>query len=298
VHSILGETPMDTNIAGHEGIGRVVELGAGVPEEYMDTRVGVKWLYSACKKCAICEVGTVACPNQKNPGRNVRGTFQQYMVSPAEFVTRIPAQLKSEHAAPLLCAGLTIYSAIAKTRARPGDWIVLPGAGGGLGHIGVQIAAKKGYKVIAIDSSELKRDLCMKLGAAAFIDFRTDDVEKEVMKLTSGVGAHALICTAGSEAAYTQAPRLIRNFGVLVCVGLPRLNFHLPISPFEMVVRSLTVVGSAVGNVVEMNELLEMAVAGDVIPHVEVFEFGDIQDVLSRLAKSEIEGRAVIRIPQ
>lgn len=135
VHSIYGETPMETDIAGHEGIGHVIQLGSNVSEEWLNTRVGVKWQYSTCGECEICHVNPTACPNQHNSGRDRRGTFQQYIVVPARGTTKIPDGLKSEIAAPLLCAGLTMYSAVLKTRLQAGEWLLLPGAGGGLGHL-------------------------------------------------------------------------------------------------------------------------------------------------------------------
>ncbi|KIW92080.1 uncharacterized protein Z519_07064 [Cladophialophora bantiana CBS 173.52] len=298
VHSIYGETPMSTDIAGHEGVGYVIQLGPNVPEEMMNARVGIKWLYSTCDSCEICANNPTACPNQVNSGRNTRGTFQQYIVTPVKHATRIPAGLKSEIAAPLLCAGLTMYSALAKARLRPGDWVVLPGAGGGLGHLGVQIAAKRGYKVIAVDTGDSKKEMCMKLGATVFLDFKTDSIEGEVKRLTNGFGAHAVIVTVGSDAAYDQALKLLRNLGTLVCIGLPRSGLSLPISPFMMVVRSLTIVGSSVGTAQEMDELLEMAVKGEVKPEIAVFEFDEINNIMEKLARFEIGGRVVLRLPE
>ncbi|KAH0831547.1 Alcohol dehydrogenase 1 [Fonsecaea pedrosoi] len=319
VHSIYGETPMSTDIAGHEGVGHVVALGPSVPGELMNARLGVKsvtfhpfctwrWLYSTCDTCEICAINPTACPNQINAGRNTRGTFQrklrptlnpedvptnfwkEYIVTPVKHATRIPSGLKSEIAAPLLCAGLTMYSAVAKARLRPGDWVLIPGAGGGLGHIGVQIAAKRGYKVIAIDAGESKRELCTKLGATVFLDFRTDSIEEEVKRLTNGYGAHAAIVPVGSDAAYDQALKLLRNLGTLVCIGLPKSGLGLPISPFMMCVR--------IGTAQEMDELLEMAVKGEVKPEISVLEFGQINDIMGKLERFEIEGRVVLRLPE
>ncbi|KIW83635.1 hypothetical protein Z517_02881 [Fonsecaea pedrosoi CBS 271.37] len=298
VHSIYGETPMSTDIAGHEGVGHVVALGPNVPGELMNARLGIKWLYSTCDTCEICAMNPTACPNQINAGRNTRGTFQQYIVTPVKHATRIPSGLKSEIAAPLLCAGLTMYSAVAKARVRPGDWVLIPGAGGGLGHIGVQIAAKRGYKVIAIDAGESKRELCTKLGATVFLDFRTDSIEEEVKRLTNGYGAHAAIVPVGSDAAYDQALKLLRNLGTLVCIGLPKSGLGLPISPFMMCVRSLNIVGSSVGTAQEMDELLEMAVKGEVKPEISVLEFDQINDIMGKLERFEIEGRVVLRLPE
>ncbi|OJZ91742.1 hypothetical protein ASPFODRAFT_55423 [Aspergillus luchuensis CBS 106.47] len=299
VHSVRGETPMLTDVAGHEGVGKVVKVGSGLDEQtWMGRRVGIRWLYSSCLECEVCAINNTACPYQKNAGANVPGTFQQYVVSPAIHATIIPPELAPDVAAPLLCAGIAMYSSIMKTKTRPGDWIVLPGAGGGLGHMGVQIAAKKGLKVISIDSGEKKKQLCLSLGAHAFLDYKTDDVEREVKALTSGLGAHAVICTANNEPAYTQSMKMLRSLGVLVCVGIPSVPFRLPATPFEMIVKGLTIVGNSAGTAKEMEELMEMAVRGDVTAHIECFEFDCIDDVLQRLGRSEIEGRAVVRIPE
>ncbi|GKZ25139.1 hypothetical protein AbraIFM66951_010912 [Aspergillus brasiliensis] len=299
VHSVRGETPMLTDVAGHEGVGKVVKVGGGLDEQvWMGRRVGIRWLYSSCLECEICAINNTACPYQKNAGANVPGTFQQYVVSPAIHATIIPPELAPDVAAPLLCAGIAMYSSIMKTKTRPGDWIVLPGAGGGLGHMGVQIAAKKGLKVIAIDSGEKKKQLCLSLGATSFLDYKTDEVEREVKALTSGLGAHAVICTANNEPAYTQSLKMLRSLGVLVCVGIPSVPFRLPATPFEMIVKGLTIVGNSAGTAKEMEELMEMAVRGEVTAHIECFEFDRIDEVLQRLGRSEIEGRAVVRIPE
>ncbi|KAE8145049.1 alcohol dehydrogenase [Aspergillus avenaceus] len=298
VHSIRGETPMLTDVAGHEGVGKVVMVGTGVENEWIGTRVGIRWLYSSCLNCEICAINNTACPFQKNAGANVPGTFQQYVVSPAIHVTRIPPELSPDAAAPLLCAGIAMYSSIMKTKTRPGDWIVLPGAGGGLGHMGVQIAVKKGLKVIAIDSGEKKKQLCLALGATAFLDYKVDDIESEVQSLTGGLGAHAVICTANGEQAYTQSMRLLRRLGVLVCVGIPSVPFKLPATPFDMIVKGLTIVGNSAGTAKEMEGLMEIAVAGDVRAHIECFGLDEINDVVQRLGRSEIDGRAVVKIPE
>jgi alcohol dehydrogenase, propanol-preferring len=308
VHSIYNETPMETDIAGHEGVGIVVKLGSSAEHVKVGDRVGIKWQWSVCGTCAACAVDETACPNQNNSGRNVRGCFAQYQAAPAKDVTLLPPLnedgsapdgLSSELLAPLLCAGLSMYSSISKANLKAGEWLVLPGAGGGLGHLGVQIAKAKGYKVIAVDSGEAKRKLCVdELGADAFLDFKTDDIEAEVLMLTDGVGAHAVVVGVGSTAAYELAFKLVRRLGTLVCVGIPRTNFHLPVSPFEMIVRSLKVVGSSCGTRESMSELLELAKEGKVRAKVEVRELDAINDVVKGLANFEIGGRVVLRITQ
>ncbi|KAJ5571143.1 hypothetical protein N7535_004803 [Penicillium sp. DV-2018c] len=312
VHSIRGDTPMLTDVAGHEGIGKVVAVGLEVDEnQWMGKRVGIRsvfrsnsvqdcsieltltwmlsWLYSYCGQCEICEINHTACPYQKNAGA--------YIVSPAQHVTRIPEQLSPDSAAPLLCAGIAMYSSIMKTKTRPGDYLAILGAGGGLGHMGIQIAVKKGLKVIAIDFGEGKKQLCLSLGASEFLDFRRVDVVKEVRAKTK-FGAHAVICAANGERAYVQSMQMLRPLGTLVCVGIPSRPFTLPATPLDMIVTGRTIVGNSAGTAAEMDELLAMAVAGDVKAHIEVFQLDDINKVLNRLEDSEIDGRAVLRIPQ
>ncbi|KAF4267463.1 hypothetical protein CNMCM8714_003343 [Aspergillus fumigatus] len=229
---------------------------------------------------------------------NVPGTFQQFIVSPAEHVTIIPPELDPDTAAPLLCAGIAMYSSIMKTKTRPGDWIAILGAGGGLGHMGIQIAVKKGLKVIAIDSGDKKRELCLSLGATDYFDYKKDDIAVSVTSVTRGLGAHAVICTANSESAYIHSMQMLRRLGVLVCVGIPNEPFRLPSTPLDMIVKGLTIVGNSAGTAKEMEELLTMAVAGDVKAHIECFDFSCINDVLQRLERAEIDGRAVLKIPE
>ncbi|KAL2005123.1 hypothetical protein VTN00DRAFT_2973 [Thermoascus crustaceus] len=300
VHNIKGDLPVSTNIPGHEGVGRVIQVGPGTSSDYIGKRVGIKWLYSACNTCPICKTGRYTnCPNQRNCGRHVPGTFQQYVVSPAEWASPIPETLKPEAVAPLLCAGLTMYGALKKLDkfCQKGNWIVLMGAGGGLGHLGIQIGKEMGYNIIAIDS-EPKRDICMKSGAAAFIDFR-EDAEKRVKELTGdGFGAHAVVVVVGVERAYDQGVTLIRPTGTVVCVGLPRIDYHIPISPLFCVDRGYQIVGSAVGTEDELQALLKLAEAGKVSTHYEVFDFDKVNDVMEKLVKYEINGKAVLRLPE
>ncbi|KAH8892192.1 NAD(P)-binding protein [Thozetella sp. PMI_491] len=296
VYGLNGHTPMTANIAGHEGVGRICGVGADVSPQLLNRRVGIKWLYSYCNNCEICAEDATCCPNQHNSGRDVPGTFQQYCVSPADFLTFIPDALDSIAAAPLLCAGITIYSAITKLKLKPGQWLVLPGAGGGLGHLGVQIAASKGIKVIAIDTGEEKRALCMSLGATCFLDFLVDDIPTAVKTLTDGYGVHGSVCLSNSRSSYEQSLSVLRNGGTLVCVGLAK--DELPISPFMMIVKGIRIIGSSVGSEEEMTELLEMASRGEVKSMVKVFEFERIRDVLEMIEQNKVAGRIVVNIPE
>ncbi|KAF5554650.1 alcohol dehydrogenase [Fusarium mexicanum] len=117
---------------------------------------GLWWLSRPCMECEVCDVDYTSCPKQKNLGRDLPGTFQQYIAVDAAFVHPLPDNLRGDIAAPLLCAGISMYSAIRKCNLQTDNWLLIPGAGGGLGHLGVQIARAQGYRVIAVDTCQQK----------------------------------------------------------------------------------------------------------------------------------------------
>ncbi|OHW97866.1 alcohol dehydrogenase [Colletotrichum incanum] len=284
-------------IVGHEGIGNVVKLGENVPQSLLDQRVGVKWLYRACGECSVCVRGfSNNCPRQLNTGKHRPGTLQQYVVADSRYLTRIPQGISDKEAAPLLCAGLTMIGAISmlENDLSRGDWVVIQGAGGGLGHLGVQIASKmKGLRVIAVDTGHEKQLFTEALGAEAYIDYAIDDLEKVVMDLTEE-GAHGIVVVPGSEEAYRIAPKLVRSMGTIVCVGLPHNDFQLPVSVTQCAIKALTIKGAMVGTEEQMTELLQEASKGTVRAAVETYNFTDVPDILNRLAGEQITGRAVV----
>ncbi|RAL12887.1 uncharacterized protein BO97DRAFT_470025 [Aspergillus homomorphus CBS 101889] len=219
------------------------------------------------------------------------GVREEYVVSPADFVSLIPENLAPEAVALLLCAGLTMYGALNKLDkyCDKGDWVVIMGAGGGLGHLGIQVGKEMGYRVIAVDS-ESKRDICMRSGAEAFVDFPRQP-------LTDGIGAHAVIVVVGLKKACEQSVNFLRPVGTLVCVGLPRPDYHLRVSPLMCVDRGYRIVGSAVGTGEEMQALLKLAADGKLSTHVRVSGFEQINEVAGLLERFEVEGRAVLRMP-
>ena len=210
-----------------------MKAGPGVSERLLGERVGVKWLYSACNNCSICKRGFPNhCAQQLNTSRHVPGTLQQYVIADARFLTIIPVGVADEVAAPLLCAGLTMVGGLSKLDnvLQAGDFVVISGSGGGLGHIGVQVAARmKNLRVIAVDSGDEKRALSLNSGAEVFIDYKTEDVVTRVREFT-GEGAHATIVVPGTKEALEMAPNLVRNMGFVVNVGLPPNSLDIPLS--------------------------------------------------------------------
>ena len=150
LHAADGDWPIKPTlpfVPGHEGAGTVVALGAGVKHLKEGDRVGIAWLHSACGRCDYCLTGwETLCPNQRNSGYSVNGTFAEYALGHSDYVGRLPLNLSFVDAAPILCAGVTTYKALKETEARPGEWVVISGVGG-LGHIAVQYAKAMGLRV-------------------------------------------------------------------------------------------------------------------------------------------------------
>nr|POE89288.1 alcohol dehydrogenase 2 [Quercus suber] len=194
-------------VGGHEGVGKVVKMGPGTESSTVKVgdRVGIKWISAICSTCPACLAGyDGVCFNQKVSGYYTPGTFQQYVCGPANYVTPIPESLASDVAAPMLCAGVTVFSALRKSTAEAGDWIVLLGAGGGLGHLACQIASRgMGMRVIGIDAGS-KKDLVLASGAEVFIDHTQGTAEDEVKKVTGGLGAKAVLVLTAANGAYAR----------------------------------------------------------------------------------------------
>ncbi|EEP82902.1 alcohol dehydrogenase II [Uncinocarpus reesii 1704] len=293
-------------VGGHEGVGKVVKLGPGAESVgiKIGDRVGIKWISSVCGTCLPCyESADACCIKSKVSGYFTPGTFQQYVLGPANYVTPIPDSLPSDAAAPMLCAGVTVYSALKRSRARPGNWVVISGAGGGLGHIAIQLAARGlGFRVIGIDHGS-KKDLVLNSGAEHFVDvteFPSDDdgkaISEKVISLTGMGGAHAAIVCTASNVAYAQALKLLRVNGVLVCVGIPEHN-PLPIAtsfPATMIGKQLSIVGSAVGTRQEAIETLEFAARGIIQTHFRVEKMDKLTEVFEEMEKGHLQGRVVL----
>lgn len=236
------------------------------------------------------------CVNAQVSGYTCPGTFQEYVIAPAHYVTPIPDGLASDAAAPLLCGGVTVYSALKKSRAQAGDWVVIAGAAGGLGHLGVQLAARgMGFRVIGLDVAS-KADFVKECGAEFFIDISSSDgksVVDQILELTNGGAAAAVICS-GSNAAYANALSYLRFNGTLVCVGVP--GEAQPIAnayPHLMVGKQLAIVGSTVGNRREAIETLAMAKRVAKTPF-RVEEVDKLNSVFEEMGAGKLQGRVVL----
>ncbi|KAI0764618.1 GroES-like protein [Trametes elegans] len=303
LHASKGDWPIPAKtplIGGHEGVGRVVAIGAHTPNSpvKLGDRVGIKWLAYSCLDCEPCRKGLEqSCLNGKYSGFTVDGTFSQYVVSYVSHVTPIPDGIESAEAASILCAGITVYRAIKASKTHIGDWIVLPGAGGGLGHLAVQYAVAMGLRVVAIDTGAEKKELVTKLGAEKWIDFKeTKDLVKDIIEATDGFGAHAAVVTAATGAAYAQAIDYLRMGGSLVAVGLPANHAKMNADIFFTVVKSINIVGSYVGNRQDAREALDIAARGKVKCYYQLKPLTALAETYEALAEGKIAGRIVLNM--
>ncbi|WP_312601337.1 alcohol dehydrogenase AdhP [Pseudomonas luteola] len=295
LHAAEGDWPVKPNppfIPGHEGVGYVVGVGAGVTHVKEGDRVGIPWLYSACGHCEHCLGGwETLCEDQKNTGYSVNGGFAEYALADAGYVGRLPDNVGFVEIAPVLCAGVTVYKGLKMTETKPGQWVVISGIGG-LGHMAVQYAKAMGMNVAAVDVDDKKLELARRLGAEVTVNCRELDPAGYLKKEIGG--AHGALVTAVSPKAFEQAIGMTRRGGTIALNGLPPGEF--PLSIFDMVLNGTTVRGSIVGTRLDLQEALEFAGEGKVKATVAAEPLENINDIFSRMHEGKIEGRIVIDV--
>jgi propanol-preferring alcohol dehydrogenase len=214
-------------------------------------------------------------------------------VAQADYLGRIPENLSFTDAGPILCAGVTTYKGLKETQARPGEWVVVSGAGG-LGHVAIQYAKAMGLHVAAVDLGPEKMALARKLGADIAIDARTQDPATEIQKQIGG--AHGVLVTAVSTIAFKQAIGMLRRGGTCVLNGLPPGEF--PVSIFDVVLNRYTIRGSIVGTRLDLQEALRFAAEGKVRATIETQPLASINDIFERLKTGKVNGRVVLAISE
>jgi alcohol dehydrogenase, propanol-preferring len=285
LHAAGGDWPLKPPLPftpGHEGIGIVTMLGAGVTAVKVGDRVGVPWLYSACGHCEFCLAAQEpVCAGAAFGGYTRNGGFADYIIADPNYVAHIPAGLSAVAAAPLICAGITSYKGLKETQAKPG-------------HLGVQYAKAMGLHVCAVDIDDAKLDHALSLGADAVVNARQHNVVAAVIKATDG-GAHGVLITAPSLPAFEQGVRMTRKHGTCVLVGIPPGDFPTPL--FDVVANCITIRGSFVGSRRDMAEALAFAADGKVKANIEVQPLSAINEVFQRLAKGDVLSRVVLEFP-
>lgn len=294
LHAADGDWPVKPSlpfVPGHEGVGMIAACGSGVVGLKEGDHAGVAWLHDACGHCEYCMTGWDSlCYAQHNTGYGVNGSFAEYVIGAAPYVGRLPNNADFAEMAPILCAGVTTYKGIKETEAKPGEWLAISGIGG-LGQLAVQYAKAMGLHVAALDITEGKLALARAAGADVTVNAKSPDAAAQIVKQTGG-GAHGVLVTAVSPAAFAQALKMVRRKGTVSLVGLPPGEFQTPI--FNVVLNRITIRGSIVGGRADLAEAIAFAAEGKVRAEIHRAKLDNINEVLSDLKAGKIDGRAVL----
>ncbi|HWZ43182.1 MAG TPA: zinc-dependent alcohol dehydrogenase [Candidatus Saccharimonadales bacterium] len=284
----ITKTPL---VLGHEIAGRVVQIGDGVSDVKVGDRVGIPWIHWTCGECDFCREGNEnLCAKQKITGLTVDGGFAEFVKAPASHVAKIPDNLTAVQAAPLFCAGVTVYRALKQAQIKPGQRLAVFGVGG-LGHIAIQIGREMGAEITAVDLTEDKLEFARSLGAAHTLNAATDPVVKTMRKRGN---AHVVLVTSGSKAAYDMAFYCVRATGLLLVVGLPANDLSFP--AIMMAGGEVRIQASAVGTRQDVREILAMAAAGKVHCQVASRPLAQANEVLEEMRAGKIAGRVVLEM--
>jgi len=288
VHIWKGETQAaiapDPFILGHEGVGEVAAIGAGVEGWSLGERAGAAWLHDTCGVCDLCLAGEESfCANQRAHGFNVPGTFAEYVIAQAAFAVKIPAG-DGAALAPLMCAGLTAYGAIERARVTHGETCAIFGCGG-LGLFAVQLAARRGAVVVAVDTDPAKLEMARRLGASA-TELATATLPET---WPAAQRAHATINFAPTPRTWPAMQAATRPLGRIVAAAM--VADPVPLSQEWLTWTGITLTGTSVGTRAQMAALMALHRADPLQSPVEVIRLQDASDALRALD----EGRARMR---
>jgi alcohol dehydrogenase, propanol-preferring len=284
----LEKLPLLPLTLGHEGIGRITAVGAGVEPFAVGDRAGITFLASTCGVCELCLTGRERfCARQLNFGYTVHGVLAGHALVPSQWLVRVPDSIPSYEAAPLCCAGWTAYGALRQAALLPGQSVALFGMGG-LGHLAIQYARHLGLRVAAVDVAEGKLELAQSQGAdlALLAGNAARTLQKE------WGGADAAIVLTGSPEAMQQAFRSLKRTGTLITSGLSTNQYELPI--VDTVLKGITIRGSYLGTRADLEEVFRLAQAGVGRAHIERHSLDQVPGLLDTLRRGQILGRAVV----
>jgi D-arabinose 1-dehydrogenase-like Zn-dependent alcohol dehydrogenase len=274
-------------VPGHEIAGRIDAVGDGVTQWKPGQRVGVGWHGGHDFTCDSCRRGDfVLCQNGKITGITHDGGYAEYMIAPAESLAAIPDDLPAAEAAPLLCAGITVFNALRNAGARPGDLVAVQGIGG-LGHLGIQYARQMGFRTFAIGRGKDKAPLARKLGATHFVDTGAGDPAQELQKFG---GARVILATAPDAKSMSALVDGLSNHGKLVVVGAS--PEAITATPLQLIHGSRAIQGWASGSAIDSEDTMRFSALTGVRPMIERFPLEKANEAYQQM----ITGRARFRV--
>jgi D-arabinose 1-dehydrogenase-like Zn-dependent alcohol dehydrogenase len=276
-------------VPGHEVAGIIDAVGERVVGLKVGQRAGIGWHGGHCGRCNSCRRGDfITCVEVRYPGISYNGGYADYMIAPAEAVVRIPEGLSPVEAGPLMCAGITVYNSLRNSGARAGDLVAVLGIGG-LGHLGVQYAAKMGFKTIAIARGTDKEALARELGAAHYIDSQGKDPAAELRNLG---GAKLVLATATSAKAMAATLGGLGVNGKLLIVGAALDAFEVP--PLLLIGGRRSIVGWPSGSSIDTEDTLAFSSLTGVRSMNEVYPLERAAEAYDRMISGKARFRVVL----
>src|SRR6266404_2197877 len=275
-------------VPGHEVVGLVDAIGKGVTEWKVGQRVGLGWYGGHCFKCEPCRRGDhVACQNLRTPGITYDGGYSDYLVAPEIALAAVPDSLSGAEVGPLLCAGITTFNAIRNSGARPPDTVAILGIGG-LGHLGVQFAAKMGFNTVAIARGKDKEPLAKKLGAREYIDSQSSDPAAELSKLG---GAKVIIATVTNGDAMAAVLGGLGPNGTLIVIGAAG---PVPVNPILLIGGQRSVKGWYSGTSIDSQDTLQFSASNGVQSMNEIYPLEKVTEAYERMMSGKARFRVVL----
>jgi len=287
VHQTRGELPGDfPRILGHEPVGEVVAVGPGVTTRRIGDRVGVPWIQASCGRCEWCARGKpMFCAEQLGTSGQMPGGHAEYMLAYAGATVLLPTGLADEQAAPIFCAGYTVWSGLRIAEPKPHERIAVVGIGG-LGHLAVQYAKAAGFVTIAVSRSPDKDAFIRTLGADAIV--------RDGAGLAAAGGADVILGTSNSNDAMSDSLQGLRPDGRFVLMGYEAKPF--PVPPADAILKRLRIIGSQQNGTEFLYEALDYAAKGKVKVIAETYRLDEVQKAYERVEKGQVRFRAVITL--
>jgi len=279
-------------VPGHEVAGRVEAVGEDVPQWQVGQRVGIGWFGGACYRCDPCRRGDlISCVEGRVTGLSSDGGYADHVLAPADALAAVPDGLTDAEAAPLMCAGVTTFHGLRTSGALAGDLVAVIGLGG-LGHLGVQYAAKMGFEVVAVARGAEKGEFAERLGAHHYVDSTAAGEGGVAGALQRLGGASAVLATVTDAEAIAGTAGGLRPRGRLVVVGVPEQP--LALDAVNLILGSRTVAGHASGTSKDSEDALRFAALTGVRPMIEEAPLEDAQDAFDAMMAGRPRFRMVL----
>jgi D-arabinose 1-dehydrogenase-like Zn-dependent alcohol dehydrogenase len=276
-------------VPGHEVAGIVDAVGPDVPDFKTGQRVGLGWHGGHCNYCEPCRRGNfMLCKNGQVSGISFDGGYADYVIAPANALAFIPDELNPVEAGPLLCAGVTTFNALRNSGVRMGDTVAIVGIGG-LGHLGVQYAAKGGYHTVAIARGQDKAPLAQKLGAHVYIDTQSQDAAAELQKIG---GADVILSTVTSADAVEPLAGGLKEKGKLIVLGVPERPLSINVVP--LILGERTIAGWPAGTGMDSEDTLNFSARTGVRSQNEIYPLEQAAEAFDRMMSGKARFRVVL----